>query len=291
MEIFGFGSGSGGYGRRNDRREAFRRKHVVGQRVIGIFERWQSDSLAWVQVDGHPLLAQLGGSPQPGQRLFFIIKALHPDIVLQEFVPETGGSGGLANHAQVFWDARTGFETLLLQHADILLAASSPQKRKKKFQDMLREQPALGASYAKLLQSVEGVDTWLHAHGQGRLLLLPWLMPKAREQELLLASDTQTADQNTGLRRLIFAFTLPAIGACEVRALLRPPQGRYRIFLERMEHAARVQEQLAGMLRPVAGWELEAGGVGQLQPGVRGVIAPLLRLEAERSVPRFSTRV
>lgn len=288
MRISGYGTGSGGSGSRGDRREAFRRKHRPGQRVVGCFLRRQDDNLAWVEVDGQQLLAELGATPQPGQRLFFVIKQLEPDIVLQ--VLEGGGQAGheLGNLVQGLWGARIRFDSQFAAMLDPLREENSLEGRRDLFSGFLKQNPDAAAAFAALREAQEPVNAWLAAKNEGRLLLVPWMLPQARELEMLVAGSKE---QGGALRQLRCTFALPRLGHCELRMLFRPPKGRFRLLLERPEHAACVRETLSGVLGTSLGLELEPGGVGTLPPGPRTVLAAFLAQEARRGLPRFSTHV
>jgi len=72
-----------------ERREAFRRTHRPGDVVRARFLSWDitpasadSNGLAWVQVDGHPLRAPLQGLFAPGDRFLLQVNALEPEILL-----------------------------------------------------------------------------------------------------------------------------------------------------------------------------------------------------------------
>lgn len=95
MRIRGQGSSSFGFdGQRQDsqRSERFRRAHRAGQKVKGIILDWHSPGLAWVDIDGHRLLAQVSQDSALGLERLFLIASLTPDIVLREL---TGRPQGL----------------------------------------------------------------------------------------------------------------------------------------------------------------------------------------------------
>ncbi|NCC24724.1 MAG: hypothetical protein EOM25_05920 [Deltaproteobacteria bacterium] len=91
MRISGYG-GAFGRGLGGDRREGFRRRHVLGQVVGGRVLRVQSPGMVWIEIDGQPLLSALEGEPVVGQIMFFEIVSLAPRIVLRLV---DGGRGGV----------------------------------------------------------------------------------------------------------------------------------------------------------------------------------------------------
>ncbi|MBI4803937.1 MAG: hypothetical protein HY795_01740 [Desulfovibrio sp.] len=95
MRIRGRGSssfGSGGQHRESERSERFRKAHRVGQKVSGTIQQWDESGLAWVQIDGHRLLAQVSQDSNLGLERAFLVVSLSPDIVLKEI---TGKHSGL----------------------------------------------------------------------------------------------------------------------------------------------------------------------------------------------------
>jgi len=87
MRIRGQGSSSFGFDgqRQNSQRsERFRRAHRAGQKVKGTILEWHSPGLAWVDIDGHRLLAQVSQDSALGLERLFLIARLTPDIILRE---------------------------------------------------------------------------------------------------------------------------------------------------------------------------------------------------------------
>lgn len=292
MRVSGFGSGSGpGFGNR-ERRQAFRRNHAVGQRVVGIFRGWHEDGLAWLEVDGQPLLAHIGGSPEPGQRIFLLIKQLLPDIVLQELPLEARGQGaGLAASAREFWEGRGRFEALFLATASELEHETDPAAREARFLSLLSGNPPLLAAYQNLQRCVEQVNLLLAGRGGGELLLLPWLFPGASEREFLCLPP-KGSDQELG--EYVLASVFPLWGRGEIRILHKDGRGRFRLLLERPDlsrTAPQLLEPLPQDFRHALALELEFGGVGPLPPGPRTVLAAMLAAEARQVQSRFSTKV
>jgi hypothetical protein len=76
---------SSGKDRRESRRQqAFRSTYRVGDLVLGTLVDYQTDSMAWVQIDELRVLAQLTRNYPPGTRIGLVVTALHPDIILRE---------------------------------------------------------------------------------------------------------------------------------------------------------------------------------------------------------------
>ncbi|MFZ5427221.1 MAG: hypothetical protein ACOZEN_09605 [Thermodesulfobacteriota bacterium] len=93
MRIRGQGSsfGSGGQRQESQRSERFRRAHRAGQKVKGTILDWHSPGLAWVDIEGHRLLAQVSQDSAMGLERLFLIVRLTPDIVLRELTGKPQG--------------------------------------------------------------------------------------------------------------------------------------------------------------------------------------------------------
>lgn len=94
MRIRGQGSSSTGFGGQrqdSERSERFRRGHRAGQKVQGRIVEWEAPGLAWVEIDGQRLLAQVSQDSELGLIRRFLILKLSPEIVLKEITKRTGG--------------------------------------------------------------------------------------------------------------------------------------------------------------------------------------------------------
>jgi hypothetical protein len=94
MRIRGHGSSFSGFGgqqRDSQRSERFRKAHRPGQKVRGVILEWQSDDLAWVEIDGHRLLAQVARNSALGLERAFLVVRLDPEIVLKEISAKASG--------------------------------------------------------------------------------------------------------------------------------------------------------------------------------------------------------
>lgn len=86
MRVSGYGSSFSGdaSGRDRDRSGRFRRSHRAGQKVRGTVLEWRGPGLAWVDIDGHGLLAQISTDASLGRERTFLIVSLHPAVILKE---------------------------------------------------------------------------------------------------------------------------------------------------------------------------------------------------------------
>ena len=93
MRIRGNGASFGDSGARrgNERSERFRRAHRPGQKVRGTILEWRTEELAWVDIDGHGLLAQVSRHSPLGRERTFLILRLTPEIMLRELTDRPDG--------------------------------------------------------------------------------------------------------------------------------------------------------------------------------------------------------
>ncbi len=86
--------GGGGQRERSAALARFCRGRKQGDVVTGVFLRLETETLGWAMLEGEELLAHLpeewsGGEnpPSPGDRVFFRIEALAPEVVLRMLAP------------------------------------------------------------------------------------------------------------------------------------------------------------------------------------------------------------
>ncbi|THB71235.1 MAG: hypothetical protein D6E12_01575 [Desulfovibrio sp.] len=259
MRISRFGGGFSGYGSkdRKESRARFRRSHSVGQKVQAVFLGWEQPGLAKVVIDGCELLAGVDGELEPGSRLAFRIKELLPEIVLSELVGEGAGefSGSPLAVAHEFLAARDSLEGLLRPLLEATtIGLGTPLERQAAFLHALTLNPGALGSWLGLTAHQVQVNSLLAAHGNARVVFLPWLLPQARNLEVLVlpqGSEKSTPrDEVEGLAQTACSFTLPEMGACQVRLMGKGNTLRFRILLSRMEHADRLAHVLATELAP-----------------------------------------
>ncbi|MFW5733719.1 MAG: hypothetical protein ACOCWR_01535 [Oceanidesulfovibrio sp.] len=296
MRIRGSGSGYSGYGGRggDERRQAFRRKHRVGDRVRGVMFGWESPGLAWVEVSGVKLLASLDSGPEPGAHLAFLVKSLDPDIVLQELPPAAGGESILAEAAAEFWVGRAAFEHAMREHPppDLPEDIAGHPGAAGRLREHLLAHPAALAAWLRAQAMAEAVNAELVPSRGLMLRYRPELMPQGRDHELLVAVHGG---------ELAWACTLPLWGRCQVRILRHGPVAGARVFLERPEHAEPLRRILPRFVEQAAAASLVGAkaldrvdvlSVSPLPPGSGQLLAGLFAGPAEgKPTTGFSARV
>lgn len=271
-----------------NRGAAFRRRHRVGDFISGRVIRVERGDMAWVSFEGEPLLTSIPNSPQPGTVLSFQIQQLLPEIVLKEAPSHHRGSGaGLPSTVQNFYAARAAFEAALdaasSENKTIIDPANTESTRPDTTKDptMLpvgkREylaalSPELTTLFNRVQDTVEAINTLLSRANPERLERLaypPWLAPRAREMELLTIPPA--APPKTGLGKAVLGLRLPPFGVVQIRAMLRPPLIRCRVYAEHPNGATRLAALLLEALPfPDDEWDLQCHGADSLPKRYRG---------------------
>jgi hypothetical protein len=275
-----------------DRIEQFQGQHRIGERVIGIFLRWEGRGLGWVDFQGNPLLASMASRPEPGTRLFFLVKQLFPEIVLQEIIGSA--QPGILNILQQFWAGQSLFETHLRGQAPrpdpphLNYGAMSAW-----FRNILERDSALTREYAELSRLREAINTELGARGLGRYLPLPWLAHHVRSAGVLLIFPRNEPSSGGSLSpaEAQFVGTHPALGHMEIHfALIRKPVG-FTLYLERFELAVSLKPWLDNWFARISREGLVPLGMKPLSGGLRSGILARLLLPWEPGMPGLRIQV
>ncbi len=322
MRISGYGAGGGDSPRSRqgeERRQAFRRRHRVGERLQGTLLRWESPGLAWIRVAGHELLAWISDAPEPGQPLWFLVRELFPELVLQQLGQSEAPGPGLSECLQAWLEARRHF--LPLVEGLGVPGGLSPAAREQAWVSGLASRPEAGPALARVLECLGALNRVLESNRLGRLLYLPWLLDGAHDLELLLcgADDTlaglgllgdgaalapatdpapneNAANAGSGaagepqrLTSLTLGFTHAQAGRCEARLLALGAQGSCRVRAERPTFADAACQMLAPLLTTTVHWEWHAPA--PLPPGPPTVLAGLPGQSAAPVSMRLDARV
>lgn len=219
------------YGGSASRTEAFRKTHRVGQKVRGRVLKWQEAAMAWIAIDGQPLLANLSSRPAPGSVLAFKIISLHPHIHLQEIF-DAGGMSSALTGVMAFTEARRKFQTAMEPHSQSLEGLDLRQ-RIIQFARLLND-PKLMNAYAQTQMSVDSVN------GTDRKYCLrysPLLLPEARDQATFLRTSGDFTE-------VIHEFTLPRLGDAQVHFMHKSGKTSYRVKLRRTSHIETLRKVL-----------------------------------------------
>jgi hypothetical protein len=274
MRISGYGAGFGGQDPskrdRELRREAFRRSCRVGDRVRALLLRHETASLGWVRIEGCELLAEVGEQAQPGQTLYFLVRELIPEIVLQPLSEqESGGLVGapLSELIRTFLQTRDALEARLQTKTRGLAEAPRSERRRRYFRLLLTDAPALSA-WLRVVALVEAMNAAFASRGAGRFRYPPWALPRATGVELLYGGESG----QSGLIQAALAFSTRALGRCECRLLCGETQASVRVAIERAEQAP----ALASALERALPQDVACLGVGRLAQPTGTLLAPFL---------------
>lgn len=270
MRIRGSGSGYSGSGGRENRSDNFRQGRHRGQKVRGTLVKWVSESMAWVLIDGHHLLAQLQSGPVEGARLTFIITQLHPEIVLKEITGSSGAGDSVTDGlsaATAFETARTIFENRFRRVAKALWD-TPPPARLTRFLSLMADDAELFVSYHDVLNCAARINALPSPSQQaGRIAYQPWLAPRARRQ-----LTSMHAPSPRELANVVVECETPELGQIRVEFLSKPPTIGYRV---KVQHPARIKE-LKDLLRttvhPPGTTNIQCLGVGKLPGNEHGGI-------------------
>lgn len=272
MRISGSGS-SGSYGGGGSRSDRFRNRHRPGQKVRGVLLKNLPDSMAWVEIDGERLLAQLETTHQEGSRLLFLIQQLVPKIILKELTAGTEASAANAlSLISDFDSARTLFENRVRPALAQAGLAGRPLPLAG-FLTLLAETPVLLAAYLDAADCARPLGDALQSTGKGHLAYQPWLAPYSRRQITIV----RARGENSRLTEAIVEFDHNRMGLTRVQFLGSPETLSCRVLLQHPEHADALSRYLASRRHPNAPLRGQVLNVGKLpRSSHAGILAELL---------------
>jgi hypothetical protein len=229
--------------------------------------------MAWVDIDGDRLLAQLESHRPEGSRLLFLVQQLVPQIVLKELTGE--GHGNQANalsRVSDFDSARTLFENkfrpaleragfhgtpLPLHDFLTLLAASTP----------------LYAAYQDAANCAEPLSKALQEADKGSLCYQPWLAPTGRRQVTLV----RHARSESQLTEILIEFDHSRMGLARLQFLQKADTLSCRAQLQHPEHGRALSRYLDSRKHPDIPFQIQHLGVAKLpRTSHSGILAELL---------------
>ncbi|MCC8194391.1 MAG: hypothetical protein LIP28_07075 [Deltaproteobacteria bacterium] len=208
--------GSGGYagtGGRQSRSPSlvrFCRGRKQGDVVSGEFLRLENDSFGWALLEGEELLAHLpedwgegGNQPSPGDRVFFRIESLVPDVVLRLLpaadplarISSILPSLPMAQEAGLYASARDRFDTLLAACRDEepgLFSEPDPVARKAAFIERVAGDPALLGAFAATRARSRALCRAAASSGLLFFQHMPWLCGGLDRIEVSLWRDGES---------------------------------------------------------------------------------------------------
>lgn len=265
MRIGGSGSGFGGFqGGRKDQSDSFRRKHSLGQKLRGVLLKNVPDDMAWVEIDGDRLLAQLAMPHPEGAHLTFVVEQLVPSIILKELRGHAHGGGanvlGLAN---AFDTARALFEA---RFNPLVRDTGSPIMETGAFFTFLAESRDLYACYADAVRCADELAALL-GENEGRFVYQPWLAPETRRQVTFVGPA-----RDSGLTETVVEFDHPTMGLVRAEFLYRQDRVACRLKMQHMAHAKPLGRYLAAKTYPHLSAHTESPSITKLPKSEHGGI-------------------
>ncbi|MEF2232292.1 MAG: hypothetical protein V3571_15265 [Pseudodesulfovibrio sp.] len=195
-----------------------------------IIKRVSAD-MAWVEIDGVRLLAQLQSPPREGTWLTFVIQQLSPEIVLKERFEARAASALRLEYAASFEAARTLFENQFRPFA-FTVAKLVPRLRPHAFATLLGDERKLLATYLDTLACAREIVSGFPPDGH-RLFYQPWLIPEARRQATIVRQSAKGSDSL--LVTVLVEFELEPFGLVRAEFLNKKGETGYRLKLQRPE--------------------------------------------------------
>jgi len=271
MRVYGSGSGNSGFSGGDDRSSAFRRGRRPGQKVRGRVVKRVADDMAWVEIEGHRLLAQLRSYPREGTWLVFVIKQLVPEIVLKELYESGTASTPRLESAASFEAARAIFENRFRPTADGI-AALPASGRAGAFLSLLESDAKLRAAYLDALGCAAEITALFPS--THRLLYQPWLLPEARR--LATVVRTPAEDDASRMQAAMVEFDLHPYGLVRAEFLNKDRETGYRLKLQQPDSRNVLQKHLEAVVSAPNG-TVRCLGVAKLaQREHGGIVAELL---------------
>lgn len=269
MRIRGSGSGFSGFGGGDKgRSDAFRKGRQPGQKVRGKLLKRVREDTAWVDIEGHKLLARIKTDAPEGSFLSFVISQLTPNIVLRAIFEPSGSGMTALSLASSFDTARTLMENRLRPHAQ-LLGQTAPGDRKNAFISLLHSDASLLAAYLDATNCLRDINNTIGEQA-GRLQYAPWLNPTARRLISLIRNQS-------GLTEATIEFDQTNLGM--VRCVFFEKNGNtsYRLLLQHRKRSADLKKYLSTRKYQLIPGEIKCLEIGQLpQRSHGGIIAELM---------------
>lgn len=267
MRIRGSGSNFFGFGGGGNRSDSFKHGRKPGQKVRGTILKWVSEDMAWVEIDGHRLLAQLKSKPPVGAQLTFLIKQLSPEIILKEIFEATTVGASALTLARDFETARTLFENQF-RNALAKFGPSQTLSPRSIFIALLHRKQKLFTTFLDTLNCLQTINRSIAPQKGITLYYSPWLIPAARRHLGL----TRKKDGHDGLVESITEFEINEFGMFRAEFLFKHPNTGYRLKLQRPSRGMELKRYLQSRDRAAFAGSIECLGVTSLPKNTHGGI-------------------
>ncbi len=262
MRIRGSGSGFQGFGKGRDRSDSFRKGRKKGQKVRGILLKWVSKDMAWVNIDGHKLLANLHSPAPEGTHLTFIIRQLSPEIILKAIFEPSVAKQGPLDLIKAFDTSRTLFENRFRQFA------SSGGNSRHEFMDWLVDTPEAFVMYSDVLTCMNQINMSMDQEKHWQLFYAPWMLPEGRRHiTALYQKESSTTQQFTELH---YECELTQLGMVRIEFLHKSPNVGYRLKTQYSASTHELKQYLKSRSYPNLTVPPECLGISRLSPREHG---------------------
>lgn len=259
--------------------EYFRRYHQVGERVRGKVLNYQGPASAWVQVEGHTLLASLQTAPQPEEIIFLQITQLHPQIVLQELHGQANLS--VKELINQFWSDRYKFDSILTSWQgpqSSLEVNLDKEQLRLSFLRKLAEHKEGFKLFSDMIQTLRLLNLALGA--KTRTIYWPWLPMTAINHEGFIRPANSNKDNNQSQKmwEACYAFQLPRQNDCFIQLYMRDKLVRYRLYLTNFKDQAALEKWLQSQFKK-SNLEVQGLGIAPMPETLSGPLQILLKEE------------
>ncbi|SMF39681.1 hypothetical protein [Desulfovibrio gilichinskyi] len=231
--------GSGHYGNENSRTPsraaAFRNKYSVGEILKGKLLKWEHHKLGWVQINSQSLLANISSSPDPGDVLTFVVQQLYPDIILKEInsADSHGGEQTVtpSDLTRLFVTKRAAFEA---QSRNVIKksydsVAEAKLGKPELYLNVIGKDEQSSILFFETLKCVSLLNSSLKT---ATLHYMPWLMPSALNQEIVLKIKKDEKNSDNSFYELFYAFDLLPSAPMRFKIMYKKPQCGFKLLAE-----------------------------------------------------------
>jgi len=267
MRIRNSGSGFFGFGSGGNRSDSFKQGRKPGQKIRGTIIEWISEDMAWVDIEGHRLLAQLKSKPSIGTQLIFLVVQLNPDIILKEIGYATQNETGILSHARDFEAARSLFESTFRASAHSLCHIP-PHERKGQFLTQLIDHKRLLANYLDTILCMNYIGKTISENLSIQLFYIPWYVPLGKRHLGVL----KRGKDSTKLIESIIEFDHERVGMVRLEFLSKQKKTAYRAKLQRPGKIKSLKDFLQEQLHQYSAKPCECLGISTLPKHSHGGI-------------------
>ncbi|WP_320008906.1 hypothetical protein [Maridesulfovibrio sp.] len=237
MKISRYGNqGFGGGGSKPSARSAiFRKKFAVGDILQGKILKWYQPKLGLVLIQDLELLANIQSNASLGDILTFHVQQLYPDIILKEINPDHQNSQGAyinpTDTAREFINKRAKFQSKASSIFKKLndKKINTAENRKQEFFTLLETDVNSAILFFQTLHSAALLNSVLH---KTRLYYMPWLVPCALNQEIVLKTRLDKENPDNSFYELLFALDLPPSVPTRFKVMYKKPQCGFKLLAD-----------------------------------------------------------